>query len=139
LFRVERGGKRLGAGRRRFQNQEIERRSQVDKKFPQGATQRRQRGRGFVAVGERLVTRRSLYQLELGHVPRKRRLRHANLHVRQTLPQLILAGDRLAGDEFQDLSLPKPFVCVERHRVKEYTVNCIIMRSSSKPVKSFFS
>ena len=98
-----------------FSTSKLKRGAHVHKKFPQGPGERRHRRRGFVAVGERLVARGGLDQLQLGHVPGKRPLRHAHLHVRQPAPQFVLARNGFARHQFQDLSLPEPLVYVQCH------------------------
>src|SRR5579864_2182273 len=83
FFRVEGRGKRLRARGGSLEYQQVERGTQVNEKLPQGTPERRH-GRGsFVAIGKRLVASYGLDELQLGHVPRERRLRHAHLHVRE--------------------------------------------------------
>jgi len=84
---------------------------------PAGRGRARQGRRGFLAVRERLVTRRGLHQLELGHV--RESVPASRAPSRATDASAAHPGWKsVAGDKFQDLSLPKPFVCVQSHGVQ---------------------
>jgi hypothetical protein len=109
MFGVNRGGERLRAARRRFQDKQVLRRTNIEEEFTQGAGQWRE-WRRLLSSSERAVAFGGLDKLQLAKIAREGGLGDAHTEMSEPAAEFILIYDWLSGDELQDLPLAETFV-----------------------------